>query len=348
MAFLGRKVSLTSLDILYVLYLVLTTTILFSFYFLSHYSQAIWLLLAGIPLISLQEGHTLFRRMGQILLFGSLFILVVLITDMLSNSPLLVAIYLMLLAIVTTQLMQSYREYCLQFAIVVLLALFSLSFPANAIESTQRFVYMSSAVIVVMLCQLLYAYHFEQNQLINVMKQIMSGMQGLNEKIFSCYLSPEYPDNLYLFERRIHMQKKKIMQALLAFNCYVDQQKKKITVAQKHRLDYLLFEVRQLFNMLIDCAQLRRRVKDHTIFLLCTKELKQIENGIKEAFENLFNCADDLFIPGGRLDESILTLEALFQHVIKVAERDPSVFLFFIYTLKNMSLILADLHKNLK
>ena len=43
----------------------------------------------------------------------------------------------------------------------------------------------------------------------------------------------------------------------------------------------------QVYDLLLDCSQLRRRVSDHTTFAVCSKELTDICQEIERLFEGL-------------------------------------------------------------
>src|SRR3990167_1811350 len=81
-------------------------------------------------------------------------------------------------------------------------------------------------------------------------------LKRLNQEIFSCFLQPEYSDNIYLFERRIHLQKNKCIRAIYRL----------------HDVG-IVSQLNELYANLMDMAQLRRRVKDYTLFDICRPEL---------------------------------------------------------------------------
>ena len=137
-------------------------------------------------------------------------------------------------------------------------------------------------------------------------------LAALSREIFSCFIQPEYPDYLYLFERRIHVQKMKII---------------------KH-LNTPFPRVYYIFESLLDCAQLRWRVKDHTTFTLCQDELTSIRNELDQIFMQM---AKQITIETSNLTQKIERLEENYHHVLKATAREPLVFLLFIFGLKNMN-----------
>jgi len=137
----------------------------------------------------------------------------------------------------------------------------------------------------------------------------------LTGDIFSCLLAPDYQDNLYLYERRVHKEK---------INCL-----------------YWLAELRnyrgiedesEWLTLLLDAGQLRRRVTDHTIFGLCSDELMDIEAALIAIIPYLgtINSVEPLAFLTASLD----SFDDSFEHVIKVSAREPLVFILFLGALR--------------
>jgi hypothetical protein len=129
-------------------------------------------------------------------------------------------------------------------------------------------------------------------------------LAALSEEIFSCFLQSEYPDALYLYERRLHIAKLKCMRVLTP-------------------------DLYPLYESLLDCAQLRSRIGDHHTFGACAQELRAIATDLSKALTDpKFNRA--------QLETSINQLEDSYHNVLQIAARDPVVFLLFINSLKNI------------
>lgn len=148
----------------------------------------------------------------------------------------------------------------------------------------------------------------------------LSHLRRLNQDIFNCFLLPEYASHLYLFERRLHLQKKHVMQAIAKLDGPADRQ-------ARVYLD-------QLYDGMLDYAQLRRRVTDATVFEICKKELIDIQNDIDQLLFGMIRKND---LDTMSFINHIQRLEDQYHQVLHVVAHEPLVFLLFIFSLKLFS-----------
>lgn len=160
-------------------------------------------------------------------------------------------------------------------------------------------------------------------------------LKQVSDAIFSCLLSPEYPDNLYLFERRLHLQKVKYMQSLAQLR-------------QSKGLSSFINKLDHCYDILLDCAQLRHRVKDHATFTLCAPELiainQEIGVAIAACMANIANKKHEFVLSA--LAEKLMPLEANYSTVLQISAREPLVFLLFITSLKALADELQALYRS--
>lgn len=143
-------------------------------------------------------------------------------------------------------------------------------------------------------------------------------LRRLNQTIFSCFLDPSYPDNLYLFERRIHLQKRKFMRAI-------------IKCGDCLQTIYLS----QFFDAMMNYSQLRWRVTDFNVFSICAKELTALSQAIDDML-----VKDQKNTP--KLVEAIQQLEDIYQQVLQISSPDPLAFLLFIAGVKGLNAVIPD------
>lgn len=341
-----RRISL--LDVIHLLYLLLSISLLFASFLSIQHIHKIWLLLAGLPLIALEGGFTILQRLLQVIIFTVFYVVIVFLSVLLSDSLLFLAIYLVILVMLTTQFAYNYPQYKYQFVCGVLLAAFALSSPSNVALPFYRCLYIVMAGGIIALCQLIFSFRFHRNQLCYALKLIFTSMQGLSGAIFACFLKPDYPKNFYLYEHRLHNEKNRVMQSLINFKTFIDTREDRLSIEEKNHLDSLLSDSEQLFNMLIDCAQLRTRVKDHTLFLLCSNEMSALAKELQNIFISFLDRKHHLLQKvQNQLGVQIIRFEEVFHHAIQVTAQEPSVFIYFISTLKRLSRRLVDLQQSL-
>ncbi len=171
---------------------------------------------------------------------------------------------------------------------------------------------------------------------------LITHLISLQRDIFSCFLEDTYADNIYLYERRIHLQKAKCMRALL-------QLTRLQTPTEKNSFS-------PLFDLMLDYAQLRWRVSDHTIFTICHDELAAINQAIitvlQQKQQQMTPPRSLTLQTQPSLQQPMIDTEALavaidrfeenYQQVLQVTAREPLAFLLFIYSLKAFSKQIVD------
>ena len=120
----------------------------------------------------------------------------------------------------------------------------------------------------------------------------------LNQAIFACLLDPLYPDNLYLFEHRIHKYKREFMRASLRYS-----------------------ELNHFFDAMMNYAQLRWRVTDYSVLSVCENELKNLSQAI-----DVYIMLED----ESPLKAALQKFESIYQSVLQVPSPDALAFLLFI------------------
>lgn len=155
--------------------------------------------------------------------------------------------------------------------------------------------------------------------------QVIKKLNAFSEDIFTCFINKSYHKALYLFERRLHLQKVKCMKALLVLDKYNQDEEKS---AINHKLNLI-------FLIIIDCSLLRFRVADHSTYGVCRDELISIAENI-----NISKKQD-----GSALRIAISRLKDNYEQVLQVAAAQPLYFLYFIASLKSLAEAFDDLFK---
>jgi len=144
-------------------------------------------------------------------------------------------------------------------------------------------------------------------------------LSALCADVFSCLLDPAYPENRYLYERRIHIQKSKCLEVLLNL--------------KKARNDT---QYKKQFDSIMACSQLRWRLSDYTALQVCHLEMKSLDQALQRVFSAMYKrTSPDLLRESiDYLISQIERLEENYHHVLTVTSKEPVVFLYFIYQLR--------------
>ena len=201
------------------IYLILVTCVAFAVQFELNHAQGYWLIWSALIISLLTTGETFKSRIGIMLLTGVAAGFSALIAVCLTSLFPALAIYLFIITTGCMLLSQRYPHYFLMAFIINLFALVSAGLPATMLDSGYRFIFILTGVAIALIFQLLFYFHFVINAWHWYILVTLRQLRKLNDEIFSCFLLPEYVDNIYLFEeKRADYIYKKINACQLSFD----------------------------------------------------------------------------------------------------------------------------------
>lgn len=244
---------------------------------------------------------------------------------------------LFLLTMAAVYLRQLYSDWHLPVMIVGVLVLVSTKTALAPQENSDRFVIGAGVAIVLALLQWLV---FRRPSVLSCQRQTLRCLKKLNDGIFACLLSQEYIDNVYLYERRLHVKKLAYLKSIQAWQLAVQYQGN-----QKNVSTFDCNAVGSIFNNMMDYAQLRSRVTDYTTLSVCSQELKAIQAAMSQLFACLIrhDAAEKIRQADLVLQQKISNLEDNYHHVLQVASREPLAFLLFVNSLHTVARYLLSL-----
>lgn len=331
---------MNNVDVKNLIYLFTITFIAFAiqyfFYFIPNIHWLTWpILFAGL----ITSGNTVLERLTSIVVTGfATALLAFIVAQVAKLSGMLsgiLAALLLLITIICILIHEVKHEYFYNTFLVNFFAILSVGFLQISDQSINEFWLIISGFSIIVLIQFVFSFNFIQNNLNNALVFTLKDLKVLNDEIFSCLLSAEYPDNKYLFERRLHLQKNKWMQSFQSLCKASTVAVTKLSNINKNILNSIIETIDQIFDTIIDCAQVRRRVSDYSVFEICKDELKAIALDIDMALSGLIK--KNYHYEVSSLDQAIKKLEANYNAVLQVAAREPLVIFLFIESLKELS-----------
>jgi hypothetical protein len=207
---------------------------------------------------------------------------------------------------------------------------------------------MGAAIAAVM--QIVFYPYFIRNNLHSYVMISLRNLKKLNNEIFSCLLQPEYADNIYLYERRLHDQKNQFMHTMERLREISHLAKRKMSPEEKISHERLLMKLDLLFDNMLDYSQLRRRVTDYATLSICSQELTGISQEVDKSIDGaMARMGNKKFYPSIKmLTQKIQRLEDNYHNVLQVAAREPLVFLLFIDSLNAFSKSMEELYETLR
>lgn len=334
--------------LVYVLLVSITALLVFTF---LDYSQKYWLVSSAFLFSLIFRGDSFFERLIILSLTGLIAAAVIFVAGFIPVFS-LEAIYLCVVTICLLLFSQRYPNYLISTLFINVFVIIAVCTSVSLSENIARAVFILCGTAIVMIAQCIFQYHFKRNAITSWLIISLQQLKWLSVEIFACYTQEEYVDNLYLFERRLHLQKIKVMQSLNNFHAAVrcldrasrqaeDILKKPIAHQQ---LNEQLQMLSQIYDLMLSLAKLRWRVTDFTIFRVCDNEMRGIENALNQIFLMLARKIKNqrIQVESYPLAQAINRFEETYQHVIQVTAREPLVFLLFINDLKELNTYLHD------
>ena len=203
-------------------------------------------------------------------------------------------------------------------------------------------------VAIAALLQIVFYPYFIRNELKPLLVISIRELKKLNREIFSCLLEPEYAENIYLYERRLHLKKIQFLHAMSRLRDITTLAETRLSDAEKATHEWWLTKLDLLFENMIDYSQLRRRVTDYSTFSVCTQEMKNIAEEISRCLDAVIaHVKGRKYFPNAnQLNAYLDQLETHYHHVLQVASPEPLVFLIFIDSLHAFSKKMEELYSN--
>ncbi|MCW5583121.1 MAG: hypothetical protein KIT56_04415 [Gammaproteobacteria bacterium] len=257
-----------------------------------------------------------------------------------------IVLYLFITSILCVLVAQYYPECFFSAFIVNVFAILSGTMQESLAGNMDRLVLIIIGVMVAAVFQVLFYPHFVRNELRSSIIITLKKLKRVNHEIFSCLLQPEYPDNIYLFERRLHIQKNRFMQSMMRLRAVMQQVMKKMNAEEKEGYLAFLVQLDLLYANMLDYSQIRRRVTDHTSFLLCAIELSEIVKEVNTSIDGAISHVDGkkYYVNADMLAIKIKRLDDNYQNVLQIAVKEPLVFMLFIDSLNAFSKRIKELY----
>jgi|GEM_PF-1278087 uncharacterized membrane protein YgaE (UPF0421/DUF939 family) len=332
----GMGFIIAPLVIKRLLYLILITSSAFIIQDYLGSSQKYWLVWSACILGLITHGDSFKRRITVILVAGLIAAFSAFLSACLAFYPFILAVFLFMLTISCVAVSLRYSEYFFVAFVINLFAIMSGELPAPVLIIANRFLIITFGMGIALFFQVLFYPYFVRNELQSFVVITLRNLKKVNEEIFSCFIDAEYPDNIYLYERRLHLQKNRYMQSIRRLREIISLASRKMDESESGYYAFLLGRLDLLYDNMLDYSQLRRRVTDHATFSVCLQELSAVSNEIGRVIEGMMMRVmnRNYHLDTDALVRHIKRLEENYTNVLQVAAREPLVFLLFINSLK--------------
>ena len=333
-------------------------------FFLTTYiknPQSYWIILSALSASFITAGHTCWQRIFIILVSGFIAAVYVFFAAAIAtiHPPFVLAIYLAIIVMINLLISQRYPTYFIALfiinIIVILSGILSLRINGDLMNAISISYFIFLGFFIAAFFQLIFYRHFFQNAFTRLLHKACSQLMQLNDAIFTAYFRSAHSEHFYLLEKEIHERKKAFLNTIIALRDMVSTST--IHLVKLDMAKQLLIKLDLLYDMTLDCAQLRSQISDKTIFLVCDKEL----TGLATQLNGVFKQIRILFFPNQwfvkfifsrlqrhhdhshihlsiqRLNEHIECLENHYHRVLLTVAREPLAFLIFIASLQALT-----------
>lgn len=322
--------------------------------------QSFWIVWSAFVFSLISLGVSFHRRLQLITYIALVCAIAAFIASLCASSIVALAVYLFIITGVSIYFAENKPEYSLFVFIVPIFAILGGRVATPFSAHILKLVLILAGALIVILAQFVFFSQFKTNEMRRWFGVAIDRLQVLSEEIFSCF-QPAYQDNVYLFERRIHIQKMKFMRALQNLREFaaISEQKEQNDINQQNKSETthnnhadIISTLESLYDILLDCSQLRNRISDPTIFSICTQEMNGLISAIQALFKQLKLTIDQppkemnsndveqtVANPGLNtqpLAEQVMRFDEIYQNVLQVTASEPTVFVLFIESIKKL------------
>lgn len=300
-----------------------------------------WFLLP-LYLFSLIDLHRQWSvQIISLLMMGTLVSFGIIICGTLINE-LYLSFAVFLLSILTSYLCVNFMGACSQLSVYMILALllFRVSYHSDIVTDWPIINLVFIATLSLVLFHFIFLYRYSENLVQEWLLIALRQLKKLNFTIFDIITQANYPQNRYLFERRVHQTKIQLLKSILKLQDLIIQSK-------SHQLDFkiVLKHLNEVSQFILMCGQIRNHIQDPHELELCANELHDVffalQHNISILMETIRKKSPQKNFYA--MEEKIELLEVNYTNVLRVAARDPMNFLLLIANLKKLTMAFDEL-----
>lgn len=317
---------------------LITAFIVFFIYQYFHLPEAYWLILSALLLVQVYFNDLFWKNIFLIFISGVIIALNVFVANFAAENMLVLAFYLLFTTFVTVYVGLFNSTFLLTAFFINLFGTLSAGLSVDDGDIIARVGCVLLGTCVAMLVRIIFWPPRIKQELKRELDDCLSQLNDLQKEIFAIYLNRDYLDKHYGYEIELHQKRMQILAFIQKIRSLSVKKTAAAGLAKK-----CLNHVTNIYEIIIALGNLRYRVKDHTTFEVCEKELKQITEAISSELIDLakHKSTSDL----SHLLTGIRAFEEIYRNTLILVGNDPIVYLISIrnlYALHDELKLLAD------
>ena len=295
-------------------------------FFLSHLlpgSENYWLILSVLLLVQIRIGNNILSQVGWMGWWGFLSACSIGIGGYFGDNIYFLSLYLFFISFLSVLMGLKYPQRFLPLCLFSVLTLLSSGAPVDGHFAIQRFDFVILGTAIVILVDLLFWPRSLTRYFFSTFSCCLDAVMALQKTFLEIYIKRDYPEKLYLYEKKIHQQNEMVLyfidklRFILSKNPQLRSETKNLDV------------VMRLHELAIAQGYLRFRIQDFTTFEIIARELTE--------WVNLAEVEEE------PLNQIISTIEELYHSTLQIVATEPLAFLMFIQAMKDFNEELVNL-----
>jgi hypothetical protein len=280
-------------------------------------SQSNWVLLSALLIVQIRLTVPWFKQIVWQLITAVIAVIFILLSSSLAPSFWVLAVYLALVSFALAYYGFKKSSLFLPFFLINLWVLVASGIPVSGQETISRAECILIGAAIAMLVTVSLWPATLKREANTALAMCLETCKQLVIVIFDIYLRRDYAEKHLYYEKEIY----ELCQQFFYY---------KKTLTGSH------LAVDAIFEIILSLSSLRYRVKDYSTFEIIHDELKATSQILIQKLTSVPEESNEL------LQVSIEQLESAYESTLKVAAKEPLVFLFFIFNLKALALSLSE------
>lgn len=296
-----------------------------------------WLIPVTYTLSLVTSGPTLILRQSILFLMGLVLVFTSIIATYLGVIHGVLLAYLLILILLYMRYLHPRISNTKVFVLFLFLTIVFANRTGQIESDLERASIIMLGVMIAMISQLLFWNALVGDNIERASKAAVFALRRLNHAVFNCLMSSDYVDNVYEYERQLHLYKRQFYSALSQFRTELPR------LNSPFRQSFFMERIALIegvYENVMDYAQIRWRIEDHSSYSLCSSELRDLETAVDARFISL--GAALMKKPRPKSDENALLaaldrMKSVYDAVLSVSVQEPLAILLFMASLHGLN-----------
>lgn len=317
-------------------YLLFVTCAAYAAHYFINAPFTAWLIPVTYTLSLVTSGDTLVLRQSILLLMGLVLVLTSVIASYLGLFNGLLLAYLIILILLYMRYLYPRISNTKVFVLFLFLTIVFANTAGHLESDLERASIIMLGVGIAMVSQLLFWGVIVNDNIERACKTAVVALRKFNAAFFACLMSSDYADNIYEYERQLHLCKRQFYGAISDLRGELPRLKttlKRLYFSEKATI------LENIYENVMDYAQIRWRIEDHSSYALCSLELRGLAEAIDWRFKDLdhaLRCKGVVRAVSVTFSAALDRMKSVYDSVLSLSVQEPLAILLFVASLQSL------------